>query len=123
MPSRYRNLDALHLPPRPPDAQEHLGRILDALVEDYGAQKIIAFGSCVRGGVTEHSDVDLCVIRRHPAGCTQPGLEADLAVARRRPLLSKDLLIRTPEQFAASVRRPFGVMEEVVRNGVVVYEG
>lgn len=120
--SVFQNIDRLHLPARPPNAQEELLKILTALVEDYGAERIIAFGSCVRGSVTEHSDVDLCVIRDHPPDCTHPGLEADLAVSRVRPLISSDILIRSPDQFDAARRRPFGVMDEVVRNGLVLYE-
>ena len=118
----FQNLDRLHYPPRPANARAEVEKILCALVEDYGAQKIIAFGSTVRGGVTEHSDIDLCVIREHPAGCTHPGLEADLAVARRRALISKDIMVRTPEQFAKARLNPFGVMDEVIEHGLTIYE-
>lgn len=122
MRPRFQNLDKLHLPPRPADARAHLERMLDALVEDYGAEKIIVFGSCVRGGVTEHSDVDLCVIREHPPGCTHPNLEARTAADRYQPLISKDILVRTPMQFSKACARPFGVMDEVINHGLIVYE-
>ncbi|MEO8350558.1 MAG: nucleotidyltransferase domain-containing protein [Chthoniobacteraceae bacterium] len=122
MPPRFRNLDKLHLPPRPPDASSHLERMLTALVEDFGAERIIVFGSCARGGVNEHSDLDLCVVRDHLPGCTHPNLIAGLAVAKVRPLLSKDNLVRTPEQFRCAADAPFGVMEEVIRHGLTVYE-
>ena len=120
--SPFRNIQLLRLPARPSNAREELLRILGALVEDYGAERIIAFGSCVRGGVDEHSDVDLCVIRDHPPTCTHPGLEADLAVSRVRPLVSSDILVRTPAQYESARRDPFGVMHEVVHHGVVLYE-
>ena len=118
----FQNLDRLHYPPRPANARAELEKILCALVEDYGAEKIIAFGSTVRGGVTEHSDVDLCVIREHPPGCTHPGLEADLAVSHRHPLVSTDVLVRTPGQWDRTYLRPFGVMDEVIHHGLTVYE-
>ena len=122
MSTVFQNLDLLHYPPLPANARTELEKILHALVEDYGAEKIIAFGSTVRGGATEHSDFDLCVIRQHPAGCTHPGLEADLAVARREPLVSKDILVRTPAQLMTERRHPFGVMDEVINHGLTVYE-
>jgi predicted nucleotidyltransferase len=122
MTGRFQNLDKLRLPARPANALQELEKILDALVQHYGAEKIIAFGSCVRGVPTEHSDVDLCVIRQHPPGCTHPGLEADLAVCRTRPLLSTDLLVRDPSELARSRARPFGVMDEVLNHGVILYE-
>ena len=120
--AHFTNLDRLHLPPRPANARAELQKILCALVEDYGAEKIIVFGSCVRGTATEHSDVDLCVIREHPPGCTHPGLEADLAVGRTMALISKDILVRTPGQFEKERQKPFGVMDEIVNHGLTVYE-
>jgi hypothetical protein len=122
MAVRFQNLDKLHLPPLPSDGQRQLERVLTALVTDYGAERIIAFGSCVRGDASEHSDVDLCVVRDHAPGVTHPQLEAGLCVARTRPRISTDLLVRTPGQFQQAVVSPFGVMEEVIRNGVTLYE-
>jgi predicted nucleotidyltransferase len=118
----FRNLDSLHYPPRPKNARAEVEKILRALVEDYGAEKIIVFGSTVRGGVDEHSDIDLCVIREHPPGCTHPGRDADQAAASARTLISKDILVRTPAQMEAARNRPFGVMDEVLNHGVIVYE-
>lgn len=119
---RFINLDRLTLPPRPANARAELEKILCALVEDYGAEKIIAFGSSVRGTATEHSDVDLCVIREHPPGCTRPVFDALTAAGKARPLISTDILVRTPTQLAAAMRRPFGVMDEVLNHGLPVYE-
>ena len=122
MEPHFQNLDTLHLPPQPADARAHLERMLTALVEDYGAERIIVFGSCVRGGVTEHSDVDLCVIREHPPGCTHPGHEAGMVIAKTRAPISNDLLVRTPAQFRKAREHPFGVMDEVINHGLTVYE-
>lgn len=118
----FQNLDRLHYPLRPANARAEVEKVLHALVDEYGAQKIIAFGSAVRGGVTEDSDLDLCVIRDHPPGCKDPGLEADLAVAKRLPVVSTDILVRSPAQFALAARRPFGVMDEVINHGLAIYE-
>jgi len=116
------HLDHLHLPSRPAHAREELLKILSALVEDFGAEKIIAFGSCVRGGATEHSDVDLCVVRKHPPHCTKPRWEGRMAVARRAPLLAYDLLVLDPDQWTEQTKHPFGVYQEVVKEGVTLYE-
>ncbi len=116
------NLDRLKLPSRPADARAQLERVLAALVEDYGAEKIIAFGSSVRGTATEHSDVDLCVVREHPAGCTRPTFDALTSASKARPLISTDILVRTPAQMDAARRRPFGVMDEVLNHGLSLYE-
>jgi predicted nucleotidyltransferase len=120
--TEFQNLQSLHYPPRPENARAEVEKILRALVEDYGAEKIIVFGSTVRGGVDEHSDIDLCVIRKHPPGCTHPAWDASMAVARAESLVSKDILVRTPEQIEAARKRPFGVMDEVLNHGITVYE-
>ena len=119
---RFQNLQKLRLPARPPDARAHLERVLEALVNDYGAERIIAFGSCVHGEATEHSDVDLCVIREHPPECTHPHLEALTAIGRARALISTDVLVRTPRQYEQARHHPFGVMDEVVHHGVALFE-
>ena len=119
---QFQNLDSLHYPPSSTAMRVEVEKILCALVEDFGAEQIIVFGSAVRGGVTEHSDIDLCVIRDHPPTCTHPTLEAGLAVGRANSLVSKDILVRTPAQIAAARLHPFGVMQEVLNHGITVYE-
>ncbi|MCX6867835.1 MAG: nucleotidyltransferase domain-containing protein [Verrucomicrobia bacterium] len=96
--------------------------MLHALISDYGAEKIIAFGSIVHGDVTEHSDIDLCIVRDHPSACTHPSLDAGMLLSKLKTTLSKDLLIRTPQQMKDAEAAPFGVMEEVIRHGITLYE-
>jgi hypothetical protein len=119
---RFQNLDQLSLPARPANARAQLERVLTALVRDFRAEKIIAFGSCVHGSANDDSDVDLLVVREHPPGCEQPGLEADLCVMRAHPLISTDLLVRTPAEWHAQQQAPFGVFAEIVARGVPLYE-
>jgi predicted nucleotidyltransferase len=116
------NLDRLTLPSWPMDARMQFGMVLTALIEDYGAEKIIAFCSSVRGMATEHSDMNLCVVREHPAGCTRPAFDALKSASKVRPLISTDILVRTPDQMDAARRRPFGVMDEVLSHGLSHYE-
>lgn len=119
---RIKNLDKLHLPPSLNDAREQLERIIQALISEYGSEKIIAFGSIVRGDVTQHSDVDLCIVREHPSTSTHPALEAGLILSKLKTTLSKDLLIRTPQQMKQASMAPFGVMYEVIHHGITLYE-
>ena len=120
--STFKNLDRLHYPPRPANARGEVEKILRALAEDYGAEKIIVFGSVVSGAVTEHSDIDLCVVREHPPSCTHPSLEARQAASRHRPLISRDILVKSPAQFRNESKTPVGVMVDVIERGITVYE-
>lgn len=119
----YRNLPQLDLPTHAGANPDELLKILDALVEDFHATKIIAFGSCVKGKPGEHSDIDLCVIRNPSANCTHPRWEGRQVVARRRPRIGFDLLVLSPEQWQRQQKSPFGVYAEVAANGVTLYEG
>lgn len=42
-------------------ARADLGRVVDALVREFGAKRIILFGSLVRGRFSAGSDIDLAV--------------------------------------------------------------
>lgn len=117
-----KNLERLHLPPSSGDALAELKSIIQLLIAEYGAEKIIAFGSIVRGDVTKHSDVDLCIVRNHPPTCTHPALEAGLILSKLKTTLSKDLLTRTPQQMKEAELAPFGVMQEVIHHGITLYE-
>ena len=117
-----KNLDKLHLPPSSRDAGEQLERMIHALITDYGAEKVIAFGSIVHGDVTEHSDIDLCIVRDHPPTCTHPSMDAGMILSKLKTTLSKDLLICTPRQMKEAEAAPFGVMEEVIHHGITLYE-
>jgi len=118
----FQHLDELHLPPQPFNAREELLRVLNALVVSYRAEKIIAFGSCVRGGVTKDSDVDLCIIRDHPPACTHPALEAEAVASLTLPRISTDLVVRSPAQMRLAAAAPFGIMTEILNNGIALYE-
>jgi predicted nucleotidyltransferase len=120
--NRYKNLNKLSLPPCDSDPQEELLKILDALVDNYGAESITAFGSCVRGNPTAHSDLDLFVTRNHPPDTTHPRWEGRMAVASRHPRLSYDLLVLRPDQWAEQKKSPFGVYSDVVEHGIPLYE-
>ncbi|TAE90910.1 MAG: nucleotidyltransferase domain-containing protein [Verrucomicrobia bacterium] len=119
---KIENLEKLHLPPSPSDAREQLERIIQTLITDYHCEKIIAFGSIVRGQPTIHSDIDLCIVRDHSRSCTHPTLEAGLVLSKLKTTLSKDLLVRTPQQMRQAEKEPFGVMQEVIQHGITLYE-
>lgn len=122
MTPQFQNLHLLQLPSWPPNAEKELHKILLALTQDYGAERIIAFGSCVRGKPSADSDVDLCVIRRHPPDCTHPRRDASLAVLRTGCRLATDLLVLTPEQWNRHQQSPFGVHAEILEHGITLYE-
>jgi predicted nucleotidyltransferase len=114
----------LTLPPGLPDSGAELSRIVTALVDDFGARRVIAFGSCTRGESTRDSDVDLCVVydaTRTPR-CDASRL-ADECVSRVQPRLSTDLLVVSLERWARETKRPCGLWREIAEGGVILHEG
>ncbi|MBC7227677.1 MAG: nucleotidyltransferase domain-containing protein [Thermoflexales bacterium] len=99
--------------------QEELERILQAL-RPYRPQKVILFGSFARGDDHGLSDVDLVIIRE----TDRPFVERiGEVLALCDSLLPVEPLVYTSAEFAHLVeeRNPF--IEQVLREGKVIYEG
>lgn len=84
---------------------------LDALARQYGAQKLVLFGSRARGTARERSDIDLAAFG---VGQEKQGLFR-LAADELPTLLKIDLVFITPETSPA-------LLSEIERDGVVIYE-
>ncbi len=96
---------------------------LRAIVEAIHPEKIILFGSQAYGEPTEHSDVDLLVVRR--------GIESELHsnLEIRRAMRDADfanlpftILSKTPERIAEQLGKRSAFYEEIVGRGVRLYE-
>ncbi len=93
----------------------------ESLVRDFGAAEVWLFGSAARGQTSEHSDIDLLVVREARPDCPRPGVEARLCLARRNLRRPFDLLVVTPERWQQVKARPFGVFEDILAHGQQLY--
>ncbi len=100
-----------------PDPQVLL-RIADRLKRDYGAEKVIVYGSVARGAATIHSDIDVFVV----APSTEKGYER---MARVRAIvrdLSRGLplspIVLTPEELGQRVADGDPFVREILESGV-----
>jgi len=99
------------------DRIEQFGRQIG---RDFGAERVILFGSYARGEVTEDSDVDLLVV----AETTLPPRERYGAIRRLADDFpaSFDIIVRTPEEY----HRWRSVVNNIVyfadKYGKVLYE-
>jgi uncharacterized protein len=87
--------------------------------EEFGAERVILFGSYARGNATPDSDVDLLVIGSFE------GRSVDKSVAIRmklRPGFPMDLLVRTPEKVRERIEMGDSFMREILDQGKVLYE-
>ena len=87
--------------------------------EQFGAEKVILFGSHAEGTATEDSDVDLLVI------VPFEGRSVDQSVKIRmelRPAFPVDLIVRTPEKVHQRIEMGDDFMREILEEGKVLYE-
>jgi predicted nucleotidyltransferase len=87
--------------------------------EQFGAERVILFGSHAEGTATEDSDVDLLVI------IPFEGRSVDQSVKIRmelRPAFPVDLIVRTPEKVHQRIEMGDDFMREILEEGKVLYE-
>jgi predicted nucleotidyltransferase len=87
--------------------------------EQFGAERVILFGSYAQGLVTADSDVDLLVIGPFKGRGVDKSVEIRMKL---RPQFPVDILIRTPEKVRQRVKMGDCFMREILEKGKVLYE-
>jgi predicted nucleotidyltransferase len=98
------------------DRIEEFGRRIGL---EFGAERVILFGSYARGVVTEDSDVDLLVIGPFEDRSVDKSVEIRMPL---RPGFPIDLLVRTPEKVRQRMEMGNDFMREILEEGKVLYE-
>jgi predicted nucleotidyltransferase len=86
---------------------------------EFGAERVVLFGSYARGEVTEDSDVDLLVIAPFEGKSVHKSVEIRMKLRPRFPV---DLLVRTPEKVHERLEMGDCFMREILEEGKVLYE-
>lgn len=86
---------------------------------EFGAERVILFGSYARGEVTEDSDVDLLVIGHFEGRSVDKSVEIRMKLRPRFPI---DLLVRTPEKVQQRIEMGDCFIREILEEGKVLYE-
>ena len=86
---------------------------------EFGAQKVVLFGSYAKGTVTGDSDVDILVIVPFEGRSVDKSVEIRMKL---RPGFPLDLLVRTPEKVRQRIDMGDGFMQEILQEGKVLYE-
>jgi predicted nucleotidyltransferase len=85
---------------------------------EFGAEKVILFGSHARGAPAPDSDVDLLVI----GPFSGRGVDTSVAIQMKlRPGFPVDLLVRTPEKVRERIELGDTFLNEVLTEGRVLY--
>ncbi len=82
-------------------------------------EKIILFGSYVRGSTTADSDVDLLVLMNTRLHCVDQAVK--IREVAKFPFAT-DLIVRTPQQFRKRIQMGDSFMREIAETGLSLYE-
>lgn len=101
------------------DIEERIKWIVEDL-KTYDPEKIILFGSAARGDIDSYSDLDFAVIKKTDKRFLQR--LAEVVEFLRPNLGSVDILVYTPEEFEKMKEAENPFIEQVLKDGKVIYE-
>jgi predicted nucleotidyltransferase len=100
-------------------AMDRIEQFGQRIGRQFGAERVILFGSYARGEVTEDSDIDLLVIGSFEGRSVDKSVEIRMKL---RPGFPMDLLVRTPEKVRQRLEMGDDFMREILEKGKVLYE-
>ena len=85
----------------------------------FGAERVVLFGSYAQGYATEDSDVDLLVIIPFEGRSVEQSVRIRMEL---RPKFPVELIVRTPQKVRQRLEMGDGFMQEILQKGKVLYE-
>ena len=102
-------------------SEEQIQAVVARIVEGYAPDKIILFGSYAYGTPTEHSDLDLLIIKQHAEAKRAERAIAIWSILWGHSLPPMDILIRTPAEMAQRSALYYTVEAQAVQKGKLLY--
>jgi uncharacterized protein len=100
-------------------AMNEIERFGRRIGEEFGAERVILFGSYARGKADRDSDVDILVIGSFEGRSVDKAVEIQM---RLRPGFPMDLLVRTLEKVRERLEMGDAFMREILERGKMLYE-
>ena len=101
------------------DYDKEVESITTQIVEKYNPEKIILFGSIVRGEIGPDSDVDILIIKRDtPLYGADRIRQLSRLIERNIPI---DFLVYRPEEFEKRIEMGDPFLRAIVKEGKVLY--
>jgi len=95
--------------------------VVRRIVEGYQPDRIILFGSYAYGTPTEHSDLDLLIIKENAEAKRSERAIAIWSILWGAPLPAMDILIRTPAEMAQRAELYYTVEAQALQKGKLLY--
>jgi predicted nucleotidyltransferase len=87
--------------------------------EQFGAEKVILFGSYAQGTASPDSDVDLLIVAPFEGRSVDKSVQIRLKL---RPTFPVDLLVRTPEKIRQRLQIGDHFIKDILQEGKILYE-
>ncbi len=101
------------------DLNREIESVTAQIVEKYNPEKIILFGSAVRGELSADSDVDILIIKKDtPLYGADRIRQLSRLIERNIPI---DFLVYRPEEFEKRIDMGDPFLKAIVREGKVLY--
>jgi predicted nucleotidyltransferase len=94
--------------------------MVDRIVQRFGPERVVLFGSHARGTADWESDVDLLVVLRDVGDKRRTTIEIRRALGDLP--ISKDIVVTTPAEIADRGELVGSVLRPALREGKVLYE-
>lgn len=102
---------------------ETLSEVVEKLKREYKPQKIILFGSYAYGNPGEDSDLDLLILKNTKKRRVDRFVRVKRIIYDPNRKVPISPLILTPKELADRLRMGDDFIKEIIRKGVVLYEG
>ena len=101
------------------DFEKEIQSITEQLIEKYGPEKIILFGSAARGDYDQSNDLDFLIIKQDvPLYGIDRMRELDELIDRT---VAADMLVYRPDELEDRVRMGDPFIKAILREGRVLY--
>jgi predicted nucleotidyltransferase len=101
------------------DHREDIPKLTQSIVSTFAPERIILFGSHARGAAGADSDVDLLVIL--PLRGVSRHQQTAAIYQQCHPGFAVDIVVRTPEEFELGQKRRDWFLQEIAREGKILY--
>ena len=99
-------------------SEQAINDLRDRIVQDFGPERIILFGSYAYGAPSEDSDVDLLVVMAYTG--TPLGKAVEIVQKLRAPF-SVDLIVRSPAELRQRIAWNDRFIQDVLERGRELY--
>ena len=101
------------------DFDKEIQNITKQLIEKYGPEKIVLFGSASRGHINQANDLDFLIIKQDvPLYGIDRMRELDELIDRN---VAVDMLVYRPDEFESRLRMGDPFLKAILREGRVLY--